>query len=38
MAAKEWGTKRNLNKKLLYEHEMMQEYEKEKNKAKVDIA
>jgi hypothetical protein len=33
VATKECGA----NKKLLYEHEKMQEYEKELNKAKVDI-
>jgi len=38
VTTKEWGTKRYLNMKHLYEHEKVQEYEKEKNKAKVDIA
>ena len=38
VATKEWGTKRDLNMKHLYEHEKMQEYEKELDKAKVDVA
>ena len=38
VATKEWGTKRYLNMKLLYEHEKMLEYEKEMKKAKMDGA
>lgn len=38
VAMKEWGTKRYLNMKHLYEHEKMQEYEKEMKKAKMDVA
>ena len=38
IATKEWGTKRYLNMKHLYEHEKMQEYEKEMKKAKMDVA
>ena len=38
VATKEWGTKRYLNKKYLYELEKMQEYEKQTKKAKIDVA
>lgn len=38
VATKEWGTKRYLNMKHLYEHEKMQEYEKEIKRAKMDVA
>ena len=38
VATKEWGTKRYLNMKYLYEHEKMLEYEKEMKKAKMDVA
>ena len=38
VATKEWGTKRYLNMKHLYEHEKMLEYEKEMKKAKMDVA
>ena len=37
VTTKEWGTKRYLNMKLLYEHEKMREYEKEMKKAKMDV-
>ena len=38
VATKEWGTKRYLNMKHLYEHEKILEYEKEMKKAKMDVA
>lgn len=38
VATKEWGSKRFLNMKHLYEYEKMQEYEREMKKAKVDVA
>lgn len=38
IATKEWGTKRYLNMKHLYELEKIQEYEKELKKAKMDVA
>ena len=38
IATKEWGTKRYLNMKHLYELEKIQGYEKELKKAKMDVA
>ena len=38
IATKEWGTKRYLNMKHLYELEKIQEYEKGLKKAKMDVA
>ena len=38
IATKEWGTKRYLNMKHLYDLEKIQEYEKELKKAKMDVA
>ena len=38
IATKEWGTKRYLNMKDLYELEKIHEYEKGLKKAKMDVA